>query len=656
MKKILFEDALIYNAIRGAEALVNVLPHRAALASARALGGLYARVAKRRKIAYVNLRAAFAGEKSPAELRRIVRRNFENFAMNIAELLRAPRFDERYFREFIRAEGLERIEKNLREKRGVVLLTAHFGNWELMSLYGSGHLKYPTSVFARIQKHPRSDAYLNQIRASQGAEVVFRGMQARQLVDRLKEGKLVGILGDQDGGPHGTFVPFLGRLASFPRGVVHFARRAAAPIIPVFDFREKDGHHRIVVEDEIRVDPGLSDAAAEEAVIGAFARSLERRIREEPEQWLWPHKRWKSTPTRRCVILSDGKPGHAGQSLAFYRNLELRRAKAGYAKETLSQKTIQLRFRSPLRKKILNAIGFVSRGRFPWAWAILGWALEQGSFRELEGTHADYVISCGSGTEAANLIFSAENGARSCFIHKPQFGGRLHAVVILPRHDGVRADDNIFGVSGALIFQDAAARDESRRSFLASLRLEPAGRPRLGFIVGGKTRRSLWDTAAISRAAGQIKSAYAKRPFDLFVTSSRRTDVSTENLLKRSFADFPPCRKLVIANESNPEGVYAGILAAGDFFVVTADSVSMVSEACATGKPVLALIPNEKGELDRKLRAFLASYEESGRLKICLSDDLAAAIASSPAFGGAVSADGTDDGVLEKAASRLMGL
>lgn len=655
MKKILFEDALIYSAIRTAEAVIGVLPHRALLSVARFFGGAYALIAKRRKVAYVNLRAAFAGEKSPAELRKIIRRNFENLAMNAVEVLRARRFDRRYFEEFVRIEGKERIDRNLAAKRGVVLLTAHFGNWELMSLYGTGFLKYPMSVFVRSQKHPRSDAYLNSIRASQGAEVVYRGMQARQLIDRLREGKTVGILGDQDGGAEGTLVPFLGRPASFTRGAVHFARRAGAAILPAFDFREPGGRHRMVIDEEIRVDPALGSAEADAQAVAAFARALERRIREAPEQWLWPHKRWKSTPARRCVILSDGKAGHVSQSLAFYRSLEIRRAKAGLPTGSLTLKTIVLRFANPLRKRLLNAVGFATRGRFPMSWSLLRWALDADSYRELLASYADFVVSCGSGTEAANLIFSAENGARSCFIHKPQFGSRRHAVVILPKHDGLRAQENTFGVSGALTLADEGARQEARRRFMASFgRGAENGLMRVGFIVGGKTRRARWDAAAISRAAGQIKHAHSSRPFDLFVTSSRRTDRKTEAILGRSFADFPPCRLMIIANESNPEGAYAGMLAACDLFVVTADSVSMVSEALATGKPVLALAPNDALELDRKLRAFLDSCEESGRLKICRSGEIAAGISAARSLAAEPGAAGADDGVLEEAASRLM--
>ncbi len=654
MKKILFEDALIYHAIRLLEAAVNALPEGTALGLARAGGSLYARLAKRRQVASRNLRAAFAAEKTRAELREILRKNFEHFAMNIVELLRAPGLKEDFLTHRVRIEGNEVIERYLAQKRGAILLTAHFGNWELLNIVG-GLKKYPMTVFAKTQKHPRADGRLNAIRASQGAEVVFRGMQARQLVARLEAGRVVGFLADQDAGANGVFVPFLGRRAAFPRGVVHFARRAGAPIIPVFHIRGNGGRHRIVCEEEIHVDPALPGPEAERAVIGVFARLLERRIREHPEQWLWPHRRWKSTPDRACVILSDGKQGHLSQSTAFYAKLAERRRKAGFEPDALTLKVVVLRFRSPFRKKVLGLVGILGRGHFPFSWRLLGWALEKETFAELQKTYADHVISCGSSTEAVNLIFSRENGARSCFIHKPQFGAGPHAVVLVPRHDGFAAGANVFGISGALTFREPDAIKEIRGRFLAAAGLDPAAsRLRVALIVGGPTRRAPWDETTLSRAIGQIKTAYVRRPFDLFVTSSRRTGASAEALLKRGFADFPPCRTLVIAGEKNPDGVYAGMLAAGDLFIVTADSVSMVSEAYGTGRPVLALLPNERGVLDRKLRLFLSHLEEGGRLRVSRSGDLSRAILASPALSREALPVSPDEGVLEKAASRLL--
>ena len=175
MKKISFEDALILKSVKTARWVACLLPRRVCLGLMWGIGALIYALSKRRNVAYRNLRAAFASEKSRRELKNIACRSFQNMALSMGEMLRLPDMDLEYVRRHIEFIGAEKYESLLREKKGVIFLTAHYGNWELLNIAGR-IVGYPMVVLARAQKHPRSDAYLNSIRSCKGSQVIRKGI------------------------------------------------------------------------------------------------------------------------------------------------------------------------------------------------------------------------------------------------------------------------------------------------------------------------------------------------------------------------------------------------------------------------------------------------------------------------------------------------
>ena len=346
MKKILFEDALILSAAKFARFLVHCLPFRLSLFFGWCLGAAIYFFSKRKKIAYRNLRAAFASEKSPPEMRRIARRSMQKMALCMIEMLRFPDMNRETVDRHVKILGPERFEPCLKEGQGIIFLTAHFGNWELLNVTG-GILGYPMVALARVQKHPRSDEFLNSLRSSKGSLVIRKGMPIREILRSLKKGKIVGMLSDQDGGKNGTFVRFFDRLSSSPSGVVTFAIRTGAPIFPVFSFREGWQDHRVEVEGPLRMpDSSLGDEEAERFVLQQFSEMLEAKIRKSPEEWLWAHRRWKSTPDRRVLVLSDGKAGHLHQSLAVLEAFKEERQRDGVSPECTRAQVVEIRFKN----------------------------------------------------------------------------------------------------------------------------------------------------------------------------------------------------------------------------------------------------------------------------------------------------------------------
>ncbi len=424
MKKILLEDALILRTIRLLRWLVHRLPLGVSLRAARGIGtGVYW-ITKRRKVAYRNLRAAFAPEMTRAERTAIIKRSINNLAMSAVELLRVPDMDVDYIRTHMRIVGEDHFVPTLKTGKGIIFLTAHFGNWELLSV-ASTLIGYPLTALARVQKHPRSDAYLNSLRSSKGSQIVYKGMSVREILKALKRGGIVGILSDQDGGKNGTFVKFFGRMSSCPSGVATFALKTGAPIYPVFDFRDSEDRHHVEVEPALAMpDPSLSEEEAERFIMQQFADALEAKVRKAPEQWLWTHRRWKSTPDRFVLILSDGKAGHLNQSLAALEAIRAERRASGCDDSLLHSTVVEVRYRSPFREKCFRALCLLTGGRLPFKPALMKAVLESGCYERIMKTYADIIISCGSSIAGVNLLAKYENLGRSLIVMRPPFSAR----------------------------------------------------------------------------------------------------------------------------------------------------------------------------------------------------------------------------------------
>ncbi|OIO37294.1 MAG: hypothetical protein AUJ72_04790 [Candidatus Omnitrophica bacterium CG1_02_46_14] len=609
MKKILFEDALILKAVKILRALAQALPLKVSFALARGVGTVIFYLSKRRTIAYRNLRAGFAGEMSCAKMKRIARSSMQKLAMSSVELLRFPEIDEAYIRKNIRILGGEKIDRELKAGKGAIFLTAHFGCWELLNLT-SNLVGYPMVVLTRTQKHPRSNEFLNSLRASKGNQIIRKGMPVREILKALKRGKIVGMLSDQDGGKNGTFVQFFNRSSSSPSGVATFALRTNAPIFPVFIFREDNEKHRVEVGDPLhRPADGSSPEAAERELLQQFAKILESNIRRAPDQWLWAHRRWKSTPNRSILILSDGKPGHLNQSMAFLKAIREERHLQGILSEHTVFRTIEIEFKNKFLKDLLNLLMRLCRGYLPFKTWFLQYVLSPASFHEIDQVYADVVISCGSSLLGINLLVKAYNQAKSVVIMKPAFAVSRFDAVIVPRHDKMQKRSNVFVTETVLVSSDEnGLRAESSR-LLEKIKLSN-GLPKIGLLVGGDTPQVKFRKEHFKRILREAQRYCVEKGAVILATSSRRTPLWADDFMKRELKGSAQCPFLVIANESNPKGTVPGILGASDVLMVSGESMSMVSEAIASGKPVIVFDPSDEANLKSKHEEFLQRMSE----------------------------------------------
>ncbi len=611
MKKILFEDALILSFAKAARVLVRWLPLRFSLGVGRAIGNVVYACTKRRKIAYRNLRAAFSAEKSRPEMKRIAQASVQNLAMAAIELLRFPDLDQAYIQKHVAIIGTEKFIPTLQSGKGVIFLTAHFGNWELLNVTG-GLIGYPMVAIARTQKHPRSDEYLNSLRVSTGCQVIRKGMPTREILRALKKGKIVGILSDQDGGRNGTFVRFFNRLSSTPSGAAVFSIRTGALIFPVFNFRTPERiNHRVEVEGPLVMpDASIQSEEAERMILQQFADLLESKIRKSPDQWLWGHRRWKSTPDRSVLILSDGKTGHVNQSLAVFEAIRAEREARGVPAENTRAHIIEVRFKSEFLKNFLAVLCVISRGHLPFIkpW-LMRTALEPACYDRIMKTYADTVISCGSSLVGVHLLAKYENQAKSLIVMKPPVSLKCFEAVVAPRHDGLKPKDNVFITDKALSLVEGRRLETEGAKLEAELHLSNENK-RIGLLVGGDTRFAQFHEPSFQKIIQGIKRYSEETDAWLLATSSRRTPEWADRTLKTAFKDDKRCALLVIANESNRPGIVGGILGLCDMIVVSGESISMVSEAVSSGKPVVVFMPSDQTQLKPKHRVFLDQLGE----------------------------------------------
>jgi mitochondrial fission protein ELM1 len=482
--------------------------------------------------------------------------------------------------------------------------------------------------------------------------VIRKGMPLREIVKALKSGSGVGILGDQDAGKTGVYVRFFGRQSSSAVGPAAFALRTGAAICPSFCFRESGERHRIEIEGPLTVADGLSQAEAEKSLLQQFADLLESKIRKSPEQWLWAHRRWKSSPDRFILVLSDGKAGHLNQSLAVVEAIRAERAAQGASPENFHVKTVNIGYKNRALRRLLAAVAFLSGGRLPFKFALLKAVLRGASYDEAMKSYADVVVSCGSSLLPVNLILKRENGCRSVAVMKPFFSAKLFDAVIVPRHDRMKPAKNVFVTAAAPSLVTVEGMREEGAKLAGELGLKGSGR-RVGVLIGGDTDEIKFGRREFTEALDSLSRLSSGGSAQILATSSRRTPAWADDLLKSSLSDRSRCPLLVIANEANRPGAVNAILGASDVIVVSGESMSMVSEAVASGKPVVVFMPAQNVKLKAKYRSFLDRMTKEKLVVNAAPGGLFEAV--NGAGGTAFPAQGSPDAdVLRSAAKRVV--
>lgn len=277
-----------------------LIPLRISLAASAPLGTLAFYILGRyRRIALTNLEMAFGGEKSAAEIRRIARSVFRLLCKNAIELLNFPKLNSSNIDRFVAIKNIGRLDDALRKGRGAIILTGHFGNWELLAV--TIRLKnYPGAVVGRRIYFDRYDAFLNRLRKAQDIDIIYRDQSPKNILRLLRNNGILGMLADQDvDSVDGVFVDFFGRPAYTPIGPVALAKASGASIVPAFIIRE-GSRHTLLIEKPIE----LTDTGDKDRDLAAntqkWSNVVEAYIRKYPDHWVWIHRRWKTKGRNGC--------------------------------------------------------------------------------------------------------------------------------------------------------------------------------------------------------------------------------------------------------------------------------------------------------------------------------------------------------------------
>ncbi|MBN1353499.1 MAG: mitochondrial fission ELM1 family protein, partial [Candidatus Omnitrophica bacterium] len=528
----------------------------------------------RRIIGYSNLRAAFCEKKTPRELRCLLKAVYMNLSQTFFEILSLTKLSKKYIDKYIEVVNFEERQWLNNYPKGIILLTAHFGNWELSAAV-SAIKGFPLVVLAREQSMKRMNELLNRIRESNGLQIVRKGITTKLIVKALHQGKIIGMVGDQNAGKTGVFINFMGRPASTAPGSARIAAKTGAYILPAFIVRQKGPYHRVTLEEPMKIEK-TEDITP---YLVRYNKLLENYVREHPEQWLWLHKRWKATPLRKVTVLNDGKAGHLNQSLALCKLLKKYREDSGYAPQDTEVEVVDIKFKSRLRKSLLDIFSLFSGNWCQGCMKCLKFCLREESYNTLFRRYSDINVSCGSGVTAVNRFFSIENNSKSACIMKPSvLGLGKFDMVVLPQHDGVSAKEGkriVTDVVPNLI--DEKYMKDSAASILAAAGVEK-GR-RIGVLLGGNNSSFTLTVRAAEELLDKVLRAAENLDAEILFTTSRRTPPDVERFIKDRLRQEKRCRLLVIANENNTPHTVAGIMGLSGVIIVSCDSVSMISEA-----------------------------------------------------------------------------
>lgn len=285
-----------------------MLPRRALRGIGALAGELAYRLDRRHtRVALANLEAAFGASMGPAERRRIARACWRHYGRIATDAAAFPRLGPDDVGTLVRYEGLEILREAYATGKGVLVISGHFGHWELTA-YMQGFLGCPMLMITRTMENPRLEAMLARVRRGSGNVVCSKERAIRESLKALGRGIGVAVMIDQDARGSGIFVPFFGRPASTVPTVGMMHLRTGAVVVATFSYPEPDGGWRVVYE---RVEPGPPTGDRDADVLRITERTtalLERKIRERPELWMWMHRRWKTPPPAPAAPPSPPRP------------------------------------------------------------------------------------------------------------------------------------------------------------------------------------------------------------------------------------------------------------------------------------------------------------------------------------------------------------
>ncbi len=288
-------NAIEYFFFRTMVAFVRLFPFRVVQKLGRAFGNLIFTVVRfRRKLVFDNLSRAYP-DKNDDDITALAKATYQNLFNAFFEIFYLDKLSAEEIKKIVSFPDAEKINEILNRGKGLIILTGHYGSWELAALATAIYAPNKYTVIVQQQRNPYVDKFMTEMRTRFGSRMVPMKNAFREGLKALSNNEIVALIADQSGPESGIYVDFFGRPASTHQGPAIFQVRSGAPMIAVMLIREQDGKCRLEVE-EIETENIVG--TNEEKIFTVTERhvkKLEKYVRAHPDHWLWMHKRWKHT-------------------------------------------------------------------------------------------------------------------------------------------------------------------------------------------------------------------------------------------------------------------------------------------------------------------------------------------------------------------------
>jgi KDO2-lipid IV(A) lauroyltransferase len=293
------KNDLIYGAIRFLMAIIEILPRDLGLKLAGMIGEMAAMIdVKERRLAESNLRRVYGDSWSDLRIRLAAKECFIMIARNAADVIRSRGWNENDLAAIVDVDGIEHFDRALKKGSGIIAITGHIGNFELLAAWFSAVKKVPVSVIGRKLYDSRLDKLVVENRERFGIENIPSDAPARKVLEALRKGRVLGVLMDLDSTRvSGVYVPFFGHLARTASGPIFIGRKTQSPVVPLAMFRTSQDRYRL------RILPAFDIPATDNkdddvmAAVAMCNQALEELISFDPTQWAWIHNRWRNKPS-----------------------------------------------------------------------------------------------------------------------------------------------------------------------------------------------------------------------------------------------------------------------------------------------------------------------------------------------------------------------
>ena len=298
-KRSKISDFVQYVGLRAFVAIIQLLPLYFCMLIGRfcAYAG-YLVDRKRRTIAEQNLRNAYGKDLSDVQRRKIIRRNYLHLASVGIDFIKLPQIvNGNNWRKYFEVEGLEFAREALEQGKGIIFVSGHVGSWEVLGCAMKYLFHQPVHSIAKHMENPFSDKLFTQLRENSGQKIIFTENASRAILRVLKSNQLLGILIDQHVRENNIFVDFFGQKAATTRSVATLSLKTGASVIMLFARRVGRRYRfKVTVSKPIQIE---KTGNQEKDILNLTQRCtsiIESRIREHPHEWLWIHRRWKTSP------------------------------------------------------------------------------------------------------------------------------------------------------------------------------------------------------------------------------------------------------------------------------------------------------------------------------------------------------------------------